>query len=246
MRHIFILLGFLIFVSNASEAKQADELVSVESGYVIHTKNNGAVALADIYVPQLSDDNAKSWIEQRKDDKVALEIQENLAYKDRYKRQLAYVYDGKGRSFQLQLVKEGMAMVWPHDDVEASSASRQLQGLYKAELHARDTKKGIWSHKDFTIYDAIRDKKPLGERKHQLVLVEGKIHAVHDSKTGFFVNFEELWQEDVTIGVEKDAAKILQAQLFPGDFIRVRGWLSSYNGPFVNVYQPGQIEILQD
>jgi hypothetical protein len=81
-------------------------------------------------------------------------------------------------------------------------------------------------------------------------LVEGKVAEVAERRGRIYLNFGENYRTDFTITVDPAAARLWSGgpaglQQLQGKTIRVRGWLSEFNGPAIRANHPEQIEILR-
>ena len=66
-----------------------------------------------------------------------------------------------------------------------------------------------------------------------------------------YLNFGDNWKTDFTIGIAPKVRKKLSKQgISPLEWthkkIRVRGWIRSYNGPYIELTHAEQIEIIED
>jgi len=71
-----------------------------------------------------------------------------------------------------------------------------------------------------------------------------------DVRGTVYLNFGADWRSDFTVALRRDALKTFAAAGvdplgYAGRLIRVRGWLTSYNGPMIEATHPEQIEVLQ-
>lgn len=169
---------------------------------------------------------------------------------DRYGRILAVVElpgRGGGRSLQSELLKAGHARVQP-----TFRQSLSTEGFLADEDEARRAGRGIWRDPAFAVI-AADDIARLEAEEGRFVLVEGKILAAVLRKGRLYLNFGPDWKTDFTVTVAPADVTLLVADKFNGEAgrllqlagrqVRVRGFLTRYNGPELIVTVPGQIEL---
>ena len=140
---------------------------------------------------------------------------------------------------QEHLVSEGLVRV---------DLSRRMQNcevpLLEAENGARRRQKGLWG----SSFYRIRQHDALEGLVGSFQLVEGTVLDVAHRRNRYFLNFGNDWRTDFTITISPKNAKSFAKELNPlalkGQKVRVRGWVESYNGPFIEAMHPKQIEIL--
>lgn len=140
-----------------------------------------------------------------------------------------------------QLVREGLAIVWP------TPSNAELVGeMFELEQIARKEKQGIWNTKLFPILTP----ENAASRMNSRAIVQGKIYTVAQTKDAVFLNFSPDWKTDFTIGIpnalRRDFARAnIGIQSLKGQTVRVRGWVQDYNGPFIELDTPAQLELLK-
>ncbi len=139
-----------------------------------------------------------------------------------------------------QLVREGLAMVWP-----SPSNPELIPDLLKLEQLARTEKLGLWGEGKITIQNA----ESIKERLNSEQIIEAKVENAALTKENLYLNFSPDWKTDFTIGVspqlQRDfARKHISLQSMRGKLVRVRGWVRSYNGPFIDLETPEQLELI--
>jgi hypothetical protein len=77
----------------------------------------------------------------------------------------------------------------------------------------------------------------------------GRVRETAEVRGRIFLNFGEDWREDFTVMIApkrtdsfEDAGMDLLG--LKGRWIRVRGWIESYNGPMIEATHPEQIEVM--
>jgi len=223
----------LVYASNDTSC-----LVKQIMNLKVICKENRAIQLADIYVPPKYRNKAEKLLRTRLLDKNVL-VTLGKGKFNRYQEYIAHIHDERGRSVQEELLKNGFAYVYIVDDSELL-----VNELYNAEKVAIASHAGIWKRKVLTSLE-IKDKTYA--LKNKFVVIEGKIHNVYEGRKNTYINFEEDWQTDFSISIEKqDTQKFeeLDFNTLIGKNIRVRGFLESYNGPFIKVSHKGQLQVL--
>lgn len=118
--------------------------------------------------------------------------------------------------------------------------------MYKLEGQARNGKTGIWEAEEF----AIRTTETAPEHLDSLQIVEGTIESTALKNNRIYLNFGKDWKTDFTVSIApKDKRLFSKLNLDPlqwgGRRVRVRGWLRSYNGPYMEINHPQAIEFLE-
>ena len=117
--------------------------------------------------------------------------------------------------------------------------------MYAIEDVARTAKTGIWAVKGLQILNGDQSRLMIGSYQ----IVEAEVVKAAMQKNRLFLNFGKDWRKDFTISISASnrklfAAQNLDPQSWAGKKIRVRGWLESFNGPYIDVDHPQQIELL--
>lgn len=166
--------------------------------------------------------------------------------RDRYGRWLAHLHvmDGETPTTWLQgeMLRLGMARVYSFPDNRAL-----VTEMLAHERDARMARRGIWADPFY----AIRNPDPdvLGGLLGTFQLIEGRVVAAATVKGSVYLNFGTDWRQDFTVAIDRRALKSftdgpLDPASLSGRSIRVRGWLSNYNGPMIKATHPEQIEVL--
>ena len=117
------------------------------------------------------------------------------------------------------------------------------QEMYSLEKQAREQKLGLWEDEKFKILTTDEAAEHL-DNWH---IVEGTIESAALKNNRIFLNFGKDWRTDFTVSIApKDKRLFSKAGLDPlgwgGKAVRVRGWLRSYNGPYMEIDHPEAIE----
>jgi len=82
-------------------------------------------------------------------------------------------------------------------------------------------------------------------------VIEGRVHKHARVGPRSFLNFEDDWAHDFTVIIRQRAQRLFEnseiaLENLQGTGIRVRGWVSYYNGPMIEVSHPEQIELMHE
>lgn len=138
------------------------------------------------------------------------------------------------------LLESGLARVRT-----TSTNPEMAKQLYASEEKARAAKHGIWANHD----TAVLSPDDASTKLNSFQIIEGKVKTVAVLTNKIYVNFGADWKKDFTIGIDTNARRTLaRAQMDPqqwtGKNIRIRGWVENYNGPYITLDHPQQIEFL--
>ena len=225
--------------------------VRIVDGDTLVLEDGRQVRLVGIQAPKLAlgRPDIPSWpfAEESKAALAALTLDRelSLAYGgrrvDRHGRSLAHLFLPDGTWVQGRLLESGMARVYSFVDNRA-----RVPEMLALERRARAARRGIWS----LPYYAVRRPDQAGSDIGSFQLVEGRVHAVAVVRGRAYLNFDEDWRRDFTVSLSPRARKLFEAeglgpQAYEGRRVRVRGWLSSRNGPMIEATHPDQIEPLE-
>jgi endonuclease YncB( thermonuclease family) len=164
---------------------------------------------------------------------------------DRYGRMRAYVFaesEPLEGSIQHVMVARGLAVVAARVDARACAA-----GLKDAEGQARTARRGLWA--DGAAVLRADDSAGILARRGRFALVEGHVLSVRASGGTIYVNFGRRWSEDFTVTIAKRnerrlAADGLDSKRLERRTVRVRGFVEERGGPWIEVTDAGQVEIV--
>jgi endonuclease YncB( thermonuclease family) len=164
---------------------------------------------------------------------------------DRYGRMEAQVFldDPEDTWVEQALLARGMARLAPE-----GPNLRCLAELLPAEAEARAAGLGIWADPYYSVRDA-GDPATLMGRAGRYELIEGEVVTTGEVRGRLYLDFGRVWKNDVTATIEgKARALFTTAGIDPlalkGKRVRIRGWLTSRDGPVVALGSPEQIEVL--
>jgi endonuclease YncB( thermonuclease family) len=120
------------------------------------------------------------------------------------------------------------------------------QQMYDAEHTAMAEKIGLWE-KDYKILTPEEAEGHEGSFQ----IVEGRIESVALKQNRIYLNFGGDWKTDFTISIAPGDKRLFTRQKhdplqWSGKYIRVRGWLEDYNGPYIEINHPQAIEMKID
>lgn len=113
------------------------------------------------------------------------------------------------------------------------------------ENTARKAKSGMWNIEEHKVLSPKQAAQHIGSYQ----IVEGRIRSVSRRKNKLYLNFGNNWRDDFTIAISalnlrKFTKKKLNPQQWNSKNIRVRGWIESYNGPYIEIDHPERLEAL--
>jgi micrococcal nuclease len=152
----------------------------------------------------------------------------------------SYIESDNGVWVQRDMISKGLAFVYP-----TQSHYEFANVLYYAEEKARQNKTGLWNDPQW----AVVNDKDVGDMKDRYAIIEGKIERVATKNNTIYLNFDRNWKEDFTISIQSSNRRAfskagIKPMQLSGQKVRVRGWVRQYNGPYIEIYHPSQIEIL--
>lgn len=140
------------------------------------------------------------------------------------------------------MLKNGLARIQPgSENIEMAT---QMMAL---ENEAIKEKRGMWAADKFSMLTPETAEGAM----NSWAVVEGKIAKTGMSNNTIFLNFGDDWRKDFTIGVEGEvrrqmSKKGLDSMSLVGKTVRVRGWVESYNGPYIKLSDAIWLEILSN
>ncbi|MEQ9489625.1 MAG: thermonuclease family protein [Alphaproteobacteria bacterium] len=162
---------------------------------------------------------------------------------DRHGREPALLILPRGEAVQLPLLRAGLTRFTGFSgDVNGDLRDVLLQ----AESEARSAERGLWSDSRFKVFTP-----ETAPQRDGFTLVEGVPLAVARTRSMVYLNFGEDWRTDFTAAIEprllkNDAWDGWDLEALVGRTLRLRGWMRRYNGAFMTLTSPDQIEILDE
>lgn len=165
------------------------------------------------------------------------------AERDRYDRLTGRIETASGEWVQQRLLRLGHARF-----AGGVSDLAERQALLAAEHAARVERRGVWGNRRFAIRPATMPEDIF----NGFQIVEGRVLDVGRGDGVVFLNFGDDWREDFTAGVTvrlskgdlvADTGEALSIYDLEGRFVRLRGIVRRYNGPFMEIAGADQIEL---
>ncbi len=170
---------------------------------------------------------------------------------DRWGRAPARVYAAAGDAADAPLVpvgatllEEGLARFRPDPPAASCAADDRA-----AETVARDGGRGVWADPTLQPVAAGEASAAALLRRKGMIVLEGKIIGVGESKGAIYLNFGQKRADNVSVVVlRRNLAILLSAGIDPlalaGRSVRVRGLVETAFGPRIEISSPAEIEIL--
>lgn len=238
-------LSFLPLPVPADE-KVALEAVEAIDGQSLRLKDGTILRLAGIIAPdpqnrpeQAQAEAARKALQALAVGKV-LQAQMPTDRRDRHDRRLLHIVDGEGRWLQGELLSAGLARVWTQPD-----ASERAAEMLALEAQARSQRRGLWA----LPYFAILTPETASAALDRFQIVEVAIADVARVRGTVYLNTGTDWRSDFTARLERSALTLFaeagrDVAALKGKWVHIRGWLRLYNGPFIDVTHPQQIEVI--
>ena len=201
----------------------------VIDGDTIHLTDGRKVRLLNIDTPEINHDNpslseplaieARQYLNSliKAGQKIWLESDHRTH--DRFKRQLAHVYDGQKRHLGAALIKKGLAQLLILPPNVAHS-----QCMMSLEQQARVNKQGIWQSAVYRPLPATKATKQSG-----FVIVQGQVTRLKKTRRNWWLTLDK----SVQVGIPKSALSYFpeaMKQWRLGQTITVRGYVYFSHG----------------
>ena len=126
-----------------------------------------------------------------------------------------------------------------------TSNSQMAEQMRALESQARKEKLGIWGLVAYQIHNVDDAHFYIGSYQ----IIEGTIHNIGMKNNRVYFNFGDNWRTDFTASIgplnKRDFRNAgYDFQNMSGQKVRVRGWVSAYNGPYIELTHPSQLEVL--
>ena len=244
------LLGAALFglplSSNAAEEKAFPTAVEAIDGQSLRLADGTILRLAGIVAPDAQIGPERRVAEEARKALQTLAVGRSLQpqqptdRRDLHDRLLVQVVTGEGRWLQGELLQAGLVRVWTQSDAIERSAE-----MLALEAKAREARRGLWA----LPYFAILSPETAPAALDRFQIAEFTVAEVARVRGTVYLNAGSDWRSDLTVRLERPAAKLFadakqDLSALKGKKIRVRGWLRLYNGPFMDVTHPQQIEVL--
>ncbi|MEX1035271.1 MAG: thermonuclease family protein [Sneathiella sp.] len=220
----------------------------LESGRIVTTEN----ASISIYGVRLVDENEDAAIYRKAREFILDSLQgqpfhletnefgKTGSLQNRYGDLQGRIMTADGQWLQEILIAEGYG--WWSAPPNFPPVFRQR--LVMAEKQAAEQRLGLWQ--EFSVIDANRP--PERYWNGQFIIAKGLVRDVYRSSNATYLNFGEDWQNDFTAAIPSSSRKKFER----GDWkladlksksVTVRGFVRFYNGPYLELEFPEQLEI---
>ena len=154
-----------------------------------------------------------------------------------------YVVREDGLFIQAEMVAQGIAFAYP-----TQSHFDMAEKLYQSEMTARENNLGLWAEKEWAILDENQAKNA---QMDKFKIVEGVIERVISRNNIIYMNFDRDWRDDFTISADSQLRREfskhnINLMQLDGQLVRVRGWMREYNGPYIEIFHPSQLELIDE
>ncbi|MCK5284782.1 MAG: thermonuclease family protein [Alphaproteobacteria bacterium] len=118
--------------------------------------------------------------------------------------------------------------------------------MYAFEDTARNEKLGIWEDETYKILTP----ETAIEHLNSFQIIEGLIESTALKNNRIYLNFGKNWKTDFTVSIAPADKRIFSKQgidplQWNNKTIRVRGWVESYNGAYIEINHPQAIEVIE-
>lgn len=219
----------------------------------VQLSDQSIVHLTGIDIPDLTpyksgpiaEQAQKALNELIKNNKVRLyqNRDKNKGFKNRFGHLLAHLETSPENIWvQGYLLEKGLARVRPSADNLAMA-----EQMLAAEEKARQENLGLWNMDEYKILKPEDAETAL----HSWGIIEGTVHSSAIVKNKTYLNFGADWKNDFTITIPAAVRKqMVRAGTNPLSLthkkLRVRGWLESYNGPYIELMHATWLQVLPD
>jgi len=236
---IAILLGApLVGAPNLSAAPY--RIASIEAGNLL-TSGGVRISLDELVWPKRAD-----WLATLVGAEITLDrslFEGKGQLKNRYGDLNGQVITADYGWLQYYLIGEGLAL-WKGVGPYPASLST---ALLSAEAQARKRGKGIWKRRRVLKTEALNHSGVVSGFQ----VVSGQVRAVRRVRGTLYLNFGDDWRTDFTVAIlpkYKRNFKTIDWKMndLKMKWVRVRGKIRVYNGLYMELYFPQQIELLTD
>jgi micrococcal nuclease len=173
--------------------------------------------------------------------------------------------DRNGRMLAHAFVGAGAARVWVQGYMVENGHARAyalpgnavcIAELMVLEARARAAGLGLWRNAAYAVRTADRPRDLLRQRE-TFQLVEGRVRSVSDAKGHVYLNFGDDWHTDFTAHLGAEPRRQLERAMtggaagdsagfaaLNGRRVRVRGWITWRNGPYIDLHDQNLVERL--
>ncbi|MCF8495148.1 MAG: thermonuclease family protein [Alphaproteobacteria bacterium] len=160
---------------------------------------------------------------------------------NRFGHEIAHMERAKDKAWV-----QGMILTLGLAQVETTRSNPEMDTQMLAlEQAARAEKTGLWETDAYKILTP--DDADLYMDSFRIV--EGRVQSAALNKNRLYLNFGPDWKTDFTLSIAPSDRRLFSKQgldpmAWNGLTLRARGWLRSYNGPYMEVDHPQAVEVL--
>ncbi len=159
---------------------------------------------------------------------------------NRYDEERRKLFNFSGAWLQQQWIEGGLAIYNGLPGIP----SEWRDAFLKAEKKAQRDHVGYWASTGILSAKQPHDISTSGSFE----IVEGTVKSVGKSRGWIYLNFGSSWKTDFTAAIPPQSKAIFKSKGWKFDkleniSVRVRGYVRKYNGPFMELYFPEQIEL---
>lgn len=243
---LILILVIIVFNTNAqaktSQTLPASSIISdISDKLALSLKDSNIhIELPYLYIPKnLNNAAVKKLQELSVNKEFSFHYINNQA--NRYGNYIAITTGNNGITLSEELLKNGIAFVYFVDN------SIDVKPLFAAEGQARKSQIGLWHDNNSTIQNSNNITDSYSKYLNHFIIIEGQVDNIYTSKKNTYLNFGTDWKTDFTVQFENRLLKHFPEFIpdkLKGKRLRVRGWLESYNGPFMKIFNPANVEII--
>lgn len=145
---------------------------------------------------------------------------------------------------------QGYLLRHGHARVDAVPDARDcISELLAHERVGERARAGLWRNPAYRRRPADAPQR-LMRLRNTFQIIEGRVRKVAVTRTRIYVNFGDDWRTDFTAAARRSSSladdAVAALQRLEGRRVRVRGWIERRNGPYVELFDPLQIEDVDD
>ncbi len=253
---LLLLLSFFCSVSasaadfSALKSTGSAEVIEVVNPYTVMLSSGKVARLSGLYFTDYTQDEAgpfaQTAVKILKDMLIGQKVEIYQTPKadwgrvNRMGHELVHLMvSDKGLWVQGALLSLGLAKV------QTSARNPEMAAqMLEVEAAARSSKTGIWEE------DKILTPEESEAAIGSFQIIEGKIVNAAIKQNRFYLNFGGNWRDDFTVSIAPEYKRAFTKNgMNPLDWggknVRVRGWVTSYNGPLIEIDHIEAIELLK-
>ena len=246
---IVILSSFAFLVTSVTANEISTYKISKIIDGCLLTEEGQAICLYGLQFPESAIhpvefkqalDRLRGLVLPRKVKLDATPFEEVGAELNRYGDWHGKILNHSGIWVQQEMVEKGL--VWWSGAANYPGQLRAL--LVLAERRAEEAGSGMWQ----TIRPENANTLTSLPRFPDFVIAEGRVHNVYSSPKMTYINFGENWKSDFTVAISSKNKRKFESQGWKlstliHKLVRIRGSVRWYNGPFMELSFPEQLDI---